>query len=998
MQDKVYPHVPVHELIAEQIRVRPDSVAVSDAERSWTYRELSENADRLLDALPDHIGRGDVVGVHVSRTVAAAAAVLAVLRSGAAYAPLEPTYPLDRLRFVAQDAKFAAVISDDPEIAARLCPVVVSTVDVPRGPRREVADVRPDDAAYVIYTSGSTGQPKGAVSAHRGVANIVGYAREHFGFAPTDSVLAMASFAFDFAALELLLPLASGGTLHLLDRAVARDPGALSTALRQRSVSYLMGTPSMFAAMLGAGWEPPSTLTVVAGGEVLPRALADRLAMVEATWNIYGPTETTIFSTCERVAADGDVTIGRPVSGTVVHLLDGVAPVTDGEVGEICVGGVGVGLGYLNRPQLTAQRFVDDPTGGDSPVYRTGDLGRLRPDGRIEYVGRADDQVKIRGFRVELGGIEAVLHEHPAVTEAAVVVHDGPVLAAHVVARPDVENLDATLRGYLRGRLPAHEVPHRIVVLPRLPRNGNDKIDRQALRLSPVSHGAPADSGLLGIWRDVLGRQDVQPTDDFFDMGGDSLTVLRLVTRATAAGLPISVSDVYRNPTVAGLAAVDGTTAAEPVTETEAPALLPSQHWFFDLEHPDPSHFVEPVVFAVRERLDRHTLTRSLVELTVRHAVLRSRFTPDHGGVTLAEPDASFPLSWLDSTGLDKERAESAYREAVDGLYHRFDIESGPVCHALYAASDHGDRLVLAFQHLVIDGVSVQTLAQEMDLRYRGDPVTAPPVSAFGHAAALRRSTLGSSGARMAREWLSFPWQEVGQLPAETPEGGLARSEMASFALLCEEPLSKDVLALAQHSATSTEQVMLAGVAAGTAGFCDSDTVAIDVFRHGRGPLPGGPDLTRTVGWLAGVVPHVLTVPRQAGPAGVVSALRQQLLHVRDVEQAWGPLRYLSEDTEWAPRFAALPRPQVYVHYRGRGLHDLPTSDLFTRTDDYVGQGKSAESRTFAQIEVRIDIVDERLSFDWSYSPRMFAEQEVRDLATASLGHLELFTRTVLAD
>ncbi len=333
----------------------------------------------------------------------------------------------------------------------------------------------------------------------------------------------------------------------------------------------------------------------------------------------------------------------------------------------------------------------------------------------------------------------------------------------------------------------------------------------------------------------------------------------------------------------------------------------------------------------------------------------------------------------------------------MDGLYGRFDIGSAPVCRALYAASDHGDRLVLAFHHLVVDGVSVQTLAQELDLLLRGEPVAAPSLSAFGHAASLRRSALGTSGARMAREWLSFPWREVGRLPAEAPRGGLARSEMASFALRCGEGLSADVLGLARGSATSTEQVMLAAVAAGTADFCGHDTVAIDVFRHGRTPQPAGPDVTRTVGWLAGVVPHVLTVPRQAGPAGAVSALRQQLLHVRTVEQAWGPLRYLGADTEWGPRFAALPRPQVYVHYRGRGLHDLPTSDLFRRTDDHVGQGKSPESRTFSQIEVRIDIVDERLSFDWSYSPRMFAEGAVRDLAAATLRHLELFTRAVLA-
>ncbi|MFJ7903286.1 amino acid adenylation domain-containing protein [Streptomyces sp. NPDC096198] len=991
---------PVHELVDRHVAATPDTVAVSDEEGSWTYRQLSDRADALAVALAPHVRPGDRVAVHVGRRMNLVAAALAVLRSGAVYVPLDPEYPADRLRFVAEDAGPAAVVSDDPGTAAAWgAPVIPADADA-QGPFERPVTA-PDGAAYVIYTSGSTGRPKGAVLAHRSVGNILEHAADSFGFGPGDSVLALASVAFDFAVLEMFLPLTAGGTLHLPPRAVARDPELLSRWIEERDITFLMGTPSMFGAMLGAGWHPRPGMTLIAGGEVLPPATARGLTADCTLWNIYGPTETTIYATCEKVDPD-DITIGRPARGVTLAVLDGDRPVGPGEAGELCVKGIGVALGYHRRPDLTRERFGRLPDDPDTPCYRTGDLVRMRPDGRVDYLGRIDDQVKIRGFRVELGGIEEAIRAEPGVQEAAVVLAgpaDSPVLAAHVVftGGSDVR----TLRENLRRRLPAHEVPHHLFAAAALPRSPHGKVDRAALRELPLpgAHDpapAAADSDIAALLReifgDVLGRSDIRDTDAFFDMGGDSLSALRIVSRARAAGVALSVRDLTDLPTVAALARHLGTDApgeAAPEATDETVRVLPSQGWFFGIRLPHRAHFVEPITLEAEKRVDRDRLQAALDALARRHPGLMSRFDGD----TVRAVHTPFPL--LESE-LGPEH--DGFEAALDGLYARVDLAEGPVSLAALFRGGARDVLLLAFHHLVVDALSMQVIAQELDRLYADGPhaLDKPPVSALRHSATLTSFARSAAARQAEREWLALPWSEVGEVPHTGPLTGHVQADLSSTDLVLEPQLAERVRSVANHSPVSTEELILAGVAEGLAACGSSPTVSFDLFRHGRWPRPGAGDISSTVGWLAEVVPHVLTTPLDAGPLGRLASLRAQVLRLRSFEETWGPLRHSSADPQVRARMAALPRPQVFLHYQGRGLTDLPPMAAFTPVTTRLGLPKSPLKEPFRPIELRVNLEGGKVGFNWRLAEAAYAPGTAEALAHACADAIARLTDAVV--
>jgi amino acid adenylation domain-containing protein len=1013
--------VTVHQLVAAQVAAFPQRVAVADSVREWTYQQVSAEADTLAAAL-DPVGPGDRVGIHIGRRGEAAVALLAVLRRGAAYVPLDPDYPAERLRYMVDDAALRVVITDD-EAAARAFGVDLVMADAARrggpagnhlvaaaaGAPQPVAT--PESAAYVIYTSGSTRRPKGVVVAHRGVANVIQVSRATFGFGATDSVLALASFSFDFAALEMLLPLASGGTLHLADRSVARNPDALTAELARRRITYLMGTPSMFGSMLAAGWRVPEGITVIAGGEVLPAALVRQLGRARAVWNLYGPTETSIYCTVDRADRHDEVTIGAPIPNVVVRILDGDRPVAVGTTGEICVGGTAVALGYHERPQLTAERFVADPVSGTGLLYRSGDLGRWRADGRIDFLGRADDQVKVRGFRIELGEIDAVLREHPDVQEAAVVAdrRDGAVtLTAHVVLHHGRSVSATPLRDYLLQRLPAHEVPHRITFSDELPRSANGKIDKRAL-VAASAGGAPVagDADLAGdarptadllidIWKNVLHVDAVETGDNFFDIGGDSLSALRLVGRVRAAGFRLSVATLYRHPTIQallGALTVDGQTSecdnADGATTTGPFPLLPAQARFFERQLAEPSHYSEPLVLGVRQPLDRDILTGSLVGLAERHPGLRSRFVDiaGHRAVCLAGADEAVPLEWHDLRQVAAAEREPSYHAQVDRLNRAMDLTEGPVCRAAYFAMGDRDILYLLVHHLVCDGVALQTLVEELCMRYedlggdRSVEMLPAPLPAPAYAARLHTFANSGEAARIGAEWLALPWDEIAALPADNPAGSLAAEHVRTIDTTCSETVVAQLLTVSRQSPFSAEDVVLAALGDAVATVCGAPTVAIDVCRHGRQSPLLDVDVTRTVGWLALVAPYVLTVPTDAAAAGRLGALRQQIRRLQDIEQAWAAVRYLHDCPEVITRATALPRPQLFVNFRGAGMHDLPVSGRFRQLDTYVGQARLPSRSLPYPIELRIDIVDDRLVFRWRYSTDVFGRDQVRDLA-----------------
>jgi amino acid adenylation domain-containing protein len=485
------------------------------------------------------------------------AALLGVLKAGASYVPLDPAFPRERLAYMLDDAGARVIVADSAsaaELPAHDAVVLkldaqaewVGVSDAP-----VAASARPEDVAYVIYTSGSTGRPKGVAVPHRAVVNFLRSMAEEPGLTASDVVVAVTTLSFDIAGLELFLPLIVGARVEIASREEAADGAALQALLDRSRGTVLQATPATWRLLLEAGWHGHPGLRMFCGGEALPRDLADKLLEGGGTlWNLYGPTETTIWSTIEQVTAGHAVAIGRPIANTQAYVLDAAGQrVPPGVLGELYLGGAGLAHGYLGKPGLTAERFVPDGIGTTpgARLYRTGDVARWLPDGRLECQGRIDQQVKVRGFRIELGEIEAALTSHPSIRAAAAAVHPDPAGEKRLVAYfvPEGEAPTASdLRKSLRKRLPEYMVPSFFVELDAMPLTQNLKVDRLAL---PRTFGTPelrdrhvppasaTEQGIAQIWQDVLGIDRVSADANFFDVGGHSLLAMKVIARIEAA-------------------------------------------------------------------------------------------------------------------------------------------------------------------------------------------------------------------------------------------------------------------------------------------------------------------------------------------------------------------------------------------------------------------------------------------------------------------------------
>ncbi|MCK6549278.1 amino acid adenylation domain-containing protein [Myxococcota bacterium] len=572
----------IHEAFELVSRAHPDRIAVEARGEQLAYGALDARARAIAAALRV-FGPGARVGVALDRGVDLVAALLGVLGAGAAYVPLDPALPAARLALITEDAGLSAIVTAPS--------ITLPAVDVPRV---DVTALVPSDApldavdpgaiAYVLYTSGSTGRPKGVEIPHRAVVSFLASMRHELGFGADDVLLAVTTVSFDIAGLELFLPLTTGARVVVASREVAADPRALARAIESSRATFLQATPATWRRLVDGGWRGSDRLTILCGGEALPLDLARALAARgRAAFNLYGPTETTIWSTIERLdpaalaASDARVTVGRPIANTEVYVLDAarrLAPL--GVEGELFIGGIGLACGYLGRPELTAQAFVPHPFARelglppDARVYATGDRARRLASGVIELLGRRDGQVKVRGFRVELGEVEATLRSHADVVDAAVIVRAAGTpdarLVAFVVATDGVTIDAAALRTFVARELPEHMIPAPITIVDALPRTPNGKLDRLALAARAIE--APArrepsvpknatERRLAALFAEVLGLRSVSPDDGFFTLGGHSLLAVTLADRIEATfGRVVPLMAIFQAPTVRGLAAL----------------------------------------------------------------------------------------------------------------------------------------------------------------------------------------------------------------------------------------------------------------------------------------------------------------------------------------------------------------------------------------------------------------------------------------------------------
>jgi len=1028
--------------IAVVVRRQPDSIALSFEGHSLTYAELDRRSNQLAHALREcGIGSEMRVGICSERSLELLVGVLAILKTGAAYLPIDPEYPRDRIAFMLTDSEVEWVLSQ-PGFAPKLSAAGarVYTLDAAslaaltgRPERAPVLQLHPDSLAYAIYTSGSTGRPKAVGSTHGGMAQRLRWMQGEYGLSVEDRLLQKTPLSFDVSVWELFLPLIAGARLIFARAGDHRDPARIIELVQRERLTIIHFVPSLLGQFLvHPEVRACSSLQhVFSGGEALTVALQQHAFEVlpqVKLHNRYGPTEAHIFVSYWNCRAEQRtaVPIGFAVPGAALHILDAeLNLVPSGAHGELYLGGAGLARGYLSRPGLTAERFVPDPFAPlDDPgrrLYRSGDRARRREDGAIEYLGRFDEQVKVRGFRIELREIEVALRKQAGVREAIVSVREaasGKQLVAYVVPGDTASVRAEDLKEALRAVLPEYMVPAHVQLMAALPLTSNGKIDLKALpepiwdERDYVPPHTDIERQLVAVWQDVLRIQRVGIEDNFFELGGDSIISLQLVNRARERGIRISASDVLLRQTVSALAQAATPTVvprvAEPLDVEGVVPLTPIQHWFFAQAISNRNHWNQALLLDLMRPVQARSLARALDVMLSQHDALRLRFAwqPQHGVRQIyAAPAAS-----ESATLLWHRRADSAQERAriVQDAHESLDLERGPLLRAVLFEGGAGAQLLLVVHHLVIDGVSWRVLLRDLEtatLALESErPIALPPkTDSFQRwSRALDRHARSQELRDELPYWrdlIGRAPQTAATLPVDALDAAASGCEPGrlSFAL---DVL--DTAALLTRSGrayrTQIHELLLTALARTLCHFQDQPSVLVDLEGHGREDLDGV-ELSRTVGWFTSIYPVHLAPELGSDDAALGRAIKEVKECLRTVPKhglGFGVLRYLAE-RELREVMAGFVQPRVSFNYLGQ-LDAGADATLFALSNSTPGNARSASGPSEHWLSFEAMVRDGMLQVDVRYDRAQFRQHTVEQLAAAYRTQLHTVIAHCLSD
>ena len=990
----------IHDLIAEQVARTPDAVALVHEDQRVSYRELDERANRLAQHLRTlGVGPDVVVGCCFERSIEMVVGLLGVLKAGGAYVPLDPELPAQRLGSMVADIGIRLILTQDA-----LAHDPLSRMEAPGQPKVQLlrldadwpqiaacaatppaSGVTPSHLAYVIFTSGSTGKPKAAMNEHGALVNRLQWMQDAYRLDDTDRVLQKTPFSFDVSVWEFFWPLLAGATLVIARHGGHRDPAYLSAVIQDQRITTLHFVPSMLQVFVDEGnvGACASVRRVITSGEGLPGALSARFLEQSCAelHNLYGPTEAAIDVSSYQVrqACAGTEPIGRPIWNTRLYVLDeSLQPVPVGVGGELYIGGLAVGRGYLGREDLTAERFVQSPFVSGERLYRTGDLARWRIDGELEFLGRTDHQVKIRGLRIELGEIEHALCAHQDVRQALVTVREEnsrKQLVAYVVAKAldaeDEKQTSSLIRALvdsLSAALPEYMVPAAFVVLDALPLNANGKVDRARLpEPGPAAHARELsvepdgenERALCAIWKEVLGHSAFGVTDSFFALGGDSILAMQVASRAAKQGLPIQPRQIIEEKTIRNLAAKlarrAGTArSAEPAEPAKAAApadvvstgeqrLLPIQLKFLQDDRTDANQYHQYAQVGLPAHVDEAALKSALRALVVRHDVFRLKFH-ETGGVWIARyrPEllSATPqqiddmVVTVDLAAVAVEQQAAIVAEATARAHADLDIKQGRLCKWVWLRGGAEPKLVWVMHHLVVDGVSWRVLLKDLhtvlEQCSRGEPpsLDAKTDSYQTWAARLHDHAFSPSLEREKGHWLrqlALPAARLRLDAADEADGADAEQHTEHVEATLDAQATSRLLHEANLAhGTQTHQLLIAALARTLAEWLDGDAVRIDLEAHGREAMEGealfeGLDTSETVGWFTTLYPvHLAGLQAELGIQ--LPRTREQLEAVPHNGIGYGVLCHLAhdEDLEAARERLGFKESDVLFNYLGQ--------------------------------------------------------------------------------
>jgi amino acid adenylation domain-containing protein/non-ribosomal peptide synthase protein (TIGR01720 family) len=1024
------------EAFVEAARRHPDRIAVTDRHRSLRYRELDAKSAGLAASLrASGVQPGDIVAVCLERSVDMIATILAVLRAGAAYLPLDPDHASSRHLLVLNDAAARLVVTSrelrhrfEPGPARPFC---IDEPWPPGEPGRSAGSGH--DLAYVIYTSGSTGTPRGVMIEHGSAMNLLAAldAEIYRGLPDALQVGLIASTAFDASVQQIFASLAGGHTLHVLDGDTRRDSYALLDWLAERRIEVVDATPSLLSLLVAAGLTTRPQLAlrhVIVGGEALPGGLAAAFfdghgPEGRRLSNIYGPTECcvdTAVLTLDGAPVDRGavVPIGRPLGNVRAYVLDEARQrVPIGVSGEIWLSGPCVGRGYVGLPELTAQKFTALPGLGEARAYRTGDFGAWTEDGLIDFLGRSDDQVKIRGHRIELGEIDAALSLHPTVESVVTVVNRAATgaaeLIAYVAVRTEEEPRPSDLRGWLAARLPDYMLPSHFVVLPALPLNVSGKVDRSALppvdAATMVASAAfrepqtPTEKLLAGIWEGVLGLGKVGLDDRFLELGGDSIKALQISARLRAAGWRLELRNLYNHPTVGELAPLlTPDTAAAPARPAarESIPLTPIQRQFFASFDGAPGYYNQSVLLDVVAPLDPDALKAALQALVDHHPMLRAQFRQTGAGWQQSVA-LNGPVVFKEFDLRQTADPAMALADAANRLHRDCDLARGGLFRAGYFSLPRGERLLLVAHHLVVDGVSWRVLLDDLAFAYEraiaGQPIALAASSSFADWSEQLVAHADEQAEGERDLWQSMTEDAVPFLPEPGPTSRMGRLGERRSARAALSRSETEALVGSANASYRTEinDLLLTGLVRAIAAVWPPAKgeirVPVLLEGHGRENLFSDIDLSRTVGWFTSEYPVQFRLSPGASLGRHIKEVKETLRSVPHHGIGYGILRHLTARPFDVGKDAD---PRIGFNFLGSIDANL-ASGPFRWAAEPVPMASDPEASMRLDIEAVGVIREGRLTFELVYSAVRMDEADMERLAAALRAELaDIITHT----
>ncbi|AZK48668.1 non-ribosomal peptide synthetase [Paenibacillus lentus] len=988
----------IQELFEEQVQKTPDSIAVVYKDEKLTYEELNNQANRIARLLREQAADRDrIIAIMLDRSPDLLIGILATLKAGAAYLPIDPQYPEDRIAHMLTDSGAICLLTQTGvHIPDEYDGSILYMDDADIYRHEDISNLkpinRPEDLAYVIYTSGSTGKPKGVMIEHRSLHNLL-YLGEPYGIRAGSRVLQFASISFDSSVAEIFPSLLTGATLYMEEKDELLS--GLLTYMKQHEITTVTLSPSLLRALPAE--ELPQLQYVISAGEACSVDIARTWGENRTFINAYGPTEATVCASYEVITPDSlKVTIGKPFKNQQLYIINAqqqLQPI--GVPGELCIGGRGLSRGYLNRPELTNERFIEHPFSPEDRLYKTGDLARWLPDGRVEYLGRMDDQVKVRGNRVELGEITNCLVDCEPVKDAVVIpVQDEQaqtILCGYITVEGSWSISE--LRRHLGEYLPEFMIPAHFIEVDFIPLTANGKVDKKALPdpleyirknsfSSVIPASNPQEKMLVQVWEEVLQIEPIGVHHNFFELGGDSIKALQIAARLSKEGYKLDTRHMFKNPTIAAVAPfIESTTALadQSMVEGELP-LTPIQHWFFEQEFVHQHHFNQSMMLHNEQGWERSRLEQVFTDLAIHHDALRMVYPEVGHGNSIKQynrddKEALFTLAEYDLS--QKDEAQLILEREANALQESMNLSTGPLIKLGLFHTSKGDYLLIVVHHLVIDGVSWRILLEDFNTLYNQQGELPAKTTSF-YEWAYRLNEFANHK-KMKKELVY--WQEaanvrVPPLPMATEKNAALcpNKDYREFNFSLGKQETEDLLTRANHAyKTKSDDLLLAALVMALQEWTQEYVFSINLEGHGRETIMEGIDLSRTVGWFTTQFPIIFRL-ESVSLSDVIKLVKETLRKVPSNGIGYGILKYLSPNTDI---FNSLDEPSICFNYLGQ-LGDGSEEKIAAPIK--AGEQISLHNHSPYPMEWTCIVSGGELQVNLTYNPHLCEEEEIKHL------------------